>query len=96
MVYSGRPLHFERPAKQLIEDNKMIEHNMTTLHSPSLHSVEAGAPAEMIDVTETMIDAGFEALLESCVAEHICEGDRFVIRDIFNAMICLSSLKPAK
>jgi hypothetical protein len=35
--------------------------------------------------TPEMIEAGFDALARSGVAEHLCEGDKFVIRNIFNA-----------
>jgi hypothetical protein len=38
-----------------------------------------------IEATPEMIEAGFDALARSGVAEHLCEGDKFVIRNIFNA-----------
>ena len=41
-----------------------------------------------------MIEAGFDGLLESGIIEYLCEGDKFVVRKIFSAMISAASLAP--
>jgi hypothetical protein len=49
------------------------------------------AETDTIAVTPEMVEAGFEALLATCALEHPCEGDRYVVVRIFNAMISASS-----
>jgi hypothetical protein len=65
---------------------------MDCVHSQSLDSVEAGAPANEIEITPEMIEAGVDALWASCAIEHPCEADRDIIPKIFTAMIQVSSL----
>jgi hypothetical protein len=55
--------------------------------SPSLDSVEAGAPEAEIAITPEMIEAGVNALWATCAIEHPCEADRSIIPKIFAAMI---------
>jgi hypothetical protein len=65
---------------------------MPNVHSPSPDSVEAGAPANEIEITPEMIEAGVNALWATCAIEHPCGADRGIIPKIFTAMIQASSL----
>jgi hypothetical protein len=55
---------------------------MPNVPSPSLDSVEAGAPADKIEVTPEMIEAGVLELREKCMGEDLAE----VVTDVFYAL----------
>jgi hypothetical protein len=52
-------------------------------------SNEAGAPE--IEITPAMVEAGFKVLRDSCIVEHLLQGDVFIISEVFSAMIAASS-----
>jgi hypothetical protein len=60
---------------------------MNDVYLPSLDSVEAGAPANEIEITSEMIEAGVRVLWESGAVEHpSSDADHNLIREIFLAM----------
>jgi hypothetical protein len=47
----------------------------------------AGAPKKSeVDITEAMLDAGYEVLVRSGVTEYPLEADRLVVREIYASM----------
>lgn len=59
---------------------------MDSVHMPSPDSVEAGAPADKIEVTPDMIEAGVRVLLDSGAHEPMEGVDQLLIEKIFVAM----------
>lgn len=49
---------------------------------------------EEIEVTPEMIEAGFDALVRSGVLQSWCEGDKFAVEIVFNAILAASSFAP--
>jgi len=57
------------------------------VHSPSLDSVEAGAPGNEIEITSEMIEAGARVLWDSGALEIFMEDfNRELVQNIFVAM----------
>jgi len=56
---------------------------MCHVDSPSLDSIEAGAPEAEIEITPEMIEAGVLELREKCIGEDLAE----VVTDVFYVML---------
>ena len=67
---------------------------MPNVHSPSLDSVEAGAPEAEIKITPEMIEAGVNVFRIRYAPGFYMDSDRSLIQEIFVAMY-LAGLSPS-
>src|SRR5258707_13513358 len=67
---------------------------MPALHSPCAESVGTGAPANEINVTPEMSEAGVNALWATGAIEHPGGADESVVQAVFAAMISASPSLP--
>jgi hypothetical protein len=70
---------------------------MDHVHSPSLDSAEAGAPADEIEITPEMIAAGVRVLWDSGAIEAPMEDfNRELVEKIFVAMLHALTGRPSQ
>ena len=61
-----------------------------TYHAPDVDSAARDRPADEIEVTPEMEEAGFAVLCSSGIADEYLEADKVVIAEIYRAMVRLS------